>query len=415
MRYESSHAIRGIVIDCALGNVFKMDRHGYVGRVFHGLEQIAKDERADVYRKTRIRLSSPRYAWIDTLFGLPEAVMYMTLVDHFDRKGSGPDYRQLFRDIRQSIDEAHRDDTLKREIIADMPGFIIKDPKLPEMLHKLRSSGKKIFLLTNSYWTYTNSVMTYLLGGERSAYPSWRNYFDYVIVGGKKPAFFTEREPFLRVDTDTGETLPAVVKTLHRERVYQGGNIVDFEEMTGTQGEEVLYVGDHIYGDMIRLKKSHTWRTALVLQELENENLVSDRYEEQIRDLGLLDRRRRNLESEIDFQVLMLKQIHRLLEDCESDLRGELEGARSQAREQLDSLKNRSRMIREEVIALEDHIDRSYNRHWGAMFREGNENSRFGQQVSDYSDLYTSRASNFLSYSPLRYFRAPRKQMPHEV
>ena len=29
-----------------------------------------------LYRAERIRLSSPRYAWIDTLFALPEAVMY---------------------------------------------------------------------------------------------------------------------------------------------------------------------------------------------------------------------------------------------------------------------------------------------------------------------------------------------------
>jgi hypothetical protein len=36
---------------------------------------------------------------------------------------------------------------------------------------------------------------------------------------------------------------------------------------------------------------------------------------------------------------------------------------------------------------------------------EGNENSRFGDQVNDYADLYTSRVSNFGPYSPLRYFR----------
>ena len=33
----------------------------------------------------------------------------------------------------------------------------------------------------------------------------------------------------------------------------------------------------------------------------------------------------------------------------------------------------------------------------------------------DYADLYTSRVSNFGPYSPLRYFRAPRRPMPHEI
>ena len=41
----------------------------------------------------------------------------------------------------------------------------------------------------------------------------------------------------------------------------------------------------------------------------------------------------------------------------------------------------------------------------GFRLREGNENSRFGEQVNDYADLYTSRVSNFGPYSPLRYFR----------
>ncbi|HLU65057.1 MAG TPA: HAD-IG family 5'-nucleotidase [Kofleriaceae bacterium] len=413
--YDPRLAIRGLVIDRNLGNVFKMDRHGYVGRVFHGLTQLSKQERNLAYRRMRIRLSSPRYAWIDTLFGLPEAVMYMTLVDHFERTGRELSPRKLFDDIRASIDEAHRDDTLKTVIKAEMPSYVIKDPRLAETLHKLRSSGKKLFLLTNSLYDYSNAVMSYLLDGERKAYPSWRNYFDAIIVGASKPAFFTEKRPFMLVDPATGQATDAKVKAFSRERIYQGGNIFDFENMTNVRGDRVLYVGDHIYGDMIRLKKVHTWRTAMVLQELDLETRTSERLAEQIRDLELLDRRRRNLESEIDYQVTMLKQLQRVQEDSDPVLRGELEEVVRQAKQTLDSLRARARTIEEEVEALEGSIDRAYNPHWGPIFREGHETSRFGSQVSEYADLYTSRVSNFLSYSPLRYFRAARQQMPHEM
>ena len=418
--YDPRLAIRGVVIDRGAGNVFKMDRHGHVGRVFHGLTLLSKDERNQEYRRLRIRLSSPRYAWIDTLFGLPEAVMYMTLVDHFDRvkQRDGvevPSYGDLFDDIRASIDEAHRDDTLKTVIKADMPSFVSKDPRLGETLHKLRSSGKKLFLLTNSLWDYSNAVMSYLLDGERKAYPSWRNYFDAIIVGAAKPAFFTDKNPFLLVDPVSGKTSTAAVRQLHRDKVYQGGNIFDFENMSNVRGDRVLYVGDHIYGDMIRLKKVHTWRTAMVVQELDNENRTSERLAGQISDLDLLDRRRRNLESEIDYQVTMLKQLQRVMEESDPSLRDELEEVKRQAKQTLDSLRSRARMIEDEVDALESGIDQSYNPHWGAIFREGNENSRFGSQVAQYADLYTSRVSNFLSYSPLRYFRAARQQMPHEL
>jgi hypothetical protein len=341
--------------------------------------------------------------------------MFMTLVDHFDKSGHKVSYRDLFDDIRASIDEAHRDDTLKTVIKADMPSYVIKDPKLAETLHKLRSSGKKLFLLTNSLWDYSNAVMSHLLDGERKAYPSWRNYFDAIIVGAAKPAFFTEKRPFLAIDPSSGQPLEAKVRQLTRDKVYQGGNIFDFENMTNVRGDRVLYVGDHIYGDMIRLKKVHTWRTAMVVQELDNENRTSERLAAQISDQDLLDRRRRNLESEIDYQVTMLKQLQRVLDESEPPLRAELEEVKRQARQTLDSLRNRARMIEDEVDALETTVDQAYNPYWGAVFREGNENSRFGSQVAEYADLYTSRVSNFLSYSPLRYFRAARHQMPHEL
>jgi len=420
LHYDPQWAIRGLMVDRSLGNVFKMDRHSHVGRCYHGFEKVASDDRRHIYRNERINLSSERYEWIDTLFGLPEAVMYTTLVDWSDRThGAGQvDYDKLFGDIRTAIDEAHRDDTLKSVIRADLPAFIVKDGSLAETLHKLRSSGKKLFLLTNSLYDYTTAVMSFLLDGERKAYPSWRNYFDVVIVGGAKPAFFNERRPFVQIDPVTAEPCGnGEVKALARDRVYQGGNVIDFEDMTKIRGENVLYIGDHIYGDILRLRKQHMWRTAMVLQELEREVAVGERLEGQIRDVELLDRRRRNLESEIDFQALRLKRMARLLEDpaLGPAARQRLEEAKRLTKHALERLRDRMGLMAEEVESLEDAIERAYNPYWGSCLREGNENSRFGEQVNDYADLYTSRVSNFLSYSPLRYFRAPRRPMPHEM
>ena len=419
LSYDRSYAIRGLAVDRKLGNVFKMDRHGHIGRVYHGFHQLDRDERRKTYRHERINPSHKRYAWIDTLFALPEAVMYLTLVDYLDRTQDRVDYRALFDHIRTSIDKAHRDGSLKTAIMAELDRYIIKDPHLAETLHKLRSSGKKLFLLTNSYYRYTEAVMTYLLDGELAPYPSWKSYFDVIIVGGCKPGFFNKSEPFLLIDQDKGEPSNARVLRLTSGEVYQGGNIMDFERMTGVQGEKILYIGDHIYGDILRLKKVHVWRTTLVLQELDEEGQIGMRQEQRVRDLTVLDRRRRNLESEIDYQVLLIKRLERLLGDVTGsdldNLAPQLEEARAQAKKTMESLRVRRRLMQQEVDALEESIEKSYNPHWGPMFREGNENSRFGKQVSDYADLYTSRVSNFLSYSPVRYFRSPRKQMPHEL
>src|SRR4051794_36908635 len=113
--YDYTFGLRGIVVDRQEGNIFKMDRYGHVGRVYHGRRLLDRDERHRLYRtQQRIRLSLPRYAWIDTLFALPEAVMYATLVEFTEQHGAGQPWNrgwsQLWQDIRECIDEAHRDE-----------------------------------------------------------------------------------------------------------------------------------------------------------------------------------------------------------------------------------------------------------------------------------------------------------------
>jgi HAD superfamily 5'-nucleotidase-like hydrolase len=57
LTYDSKLAIRGIVIDRQHGNVFKMDKHGYVGRVYHGMRELSEEESTELYRRhTKIRL-----------------------------------------------------------------------------------------------------------------------------------------------------------------------------------------------------------------------------------------------------------------------------------------------------------------------------------------------------------------------
>ena len=36
-------------------------------------------------------------------------------------------------------------------------------------------------------------------------------------------------------------------------------------------GESVLYVGDHLYSDVLRSKRTLGWRTALIVPELDDE------------------------------------------------------------------------------------------------------------------------------------------------
>ena len=72
-----------------------------------------------LYRNVKIRLSAPKYHWIDTLFALPEAVLYADIIDLMELKlgVTRVPYWKLFDDIRASIDECHRDGSLKTIVI----------------------------------------------------------------------------------------------------------------------------------------------------------------------------------------------------------------------------------------------------------------------------------------------------------
>lgn len=413
LRYDRDFVARGLLIDKEYGNILKLDRFDFVGRAYHGRRALGRSERLRLYRAAKLEPKTPRYAWMDTLFAMPEASIYAEAIEALDGK-EALDYRRLYDDTREAIDTIHRDGTLKTVIQRSIDRYIQRDASLGPALHKLRSSGKKLFLLTNSLWAYSDAVMSYLLDGALAAYPSWRSYFDYVVVGAAKPAFFSERRPFLELDP-TGAVL-GEARRLERGRIYQGGNLVDFERMVGLGGERVLYVGDHIYGDILSTKKVSLWRTCMVVAELEDEIEHLDREQATLRELSARERLRVQLEDELARQSALLASLERRLADeAGGEVEEQLLHERQHGRRIVEALRRARRRLSEEIQALSRRLEDAFNPHWGLTFKEGAETSRFGAQVEDYACLYTSRASNFLFTSPMQYFRSPRALMPHEI
>ncbi|HEY2030028.1 MAG TPA: HAD-IG family 5'-nucleotidase [Myxococcales bacterium] len=410
LKYDHEYVIRGLVVDKDFGNIFKMDRHNHVGRCYHGRRQLTLDERRARYQTNeKIRLSLPRFAWIDTLFSLPEACLYAEIIEAMEARREAVDFHKLYDDVRESIDEIHRDGSLKTELRKDLGRYINLDPELAQALHKLRSGGKKLFILTNSLWDYTDAVMSFLLDGRLPEYPSWRNYFDFVVVGAQKPSFFAEHKPFVELNSN-GSVAKPQAEALERGRIYEGGNLFDFERMSGFSGDRVLYVGDHIYGDIIRNRKASQWRTCFVVQELEREIEYIEEHAQDAARLSELDDLRTRLDDMINHHKQLLNTLDRRIERGGSVP----PEARQREKQDLEKLRRAFKATLLESGALEARFESGANAYWGLVFKEGNENSRFGEQVEDYADLYTSRVSNFLYYSPMQFFRSPRASMPHE-
>ncbi|MFA6034804.1 MAG: HAD-IG family 5'-nucleotidase [Myxococcota bacterium] len=420
LEFDPMLAQRGLVVDKPMGNVIKMDQFNHVWRVRHGTTELPRDQATELYRRRPINYATPRFAWMDTLYSMPETSMFMSLVD---AEGLmipylGRDYQRIFDDIRECTDGIHRDGTLKKEILRDPALYILKDPALADTLHRFRSVGKKLFLLTNSMWGYTNGVMSFLLGSDKREYPTWTSYFELVVVGGSKPDFFTKARPFYRLDTSKsfdGEAIELAADGFERGVVYQGGNIRDFERISGLSGDSILYVGDHIHGDILRSKMSSRWRTCMIIPELESEMKIMRSMEREISELKMMEEERNEFEN----RSIRLKLLHSEIEDRMKVAKGveleDLHEAHSHFRHSLEAAHHSLKELTTKSRSLEREIEAGYSDLWGSLFREKNENTKFAAQVELYACLYTSRVTNFNYYSPKFYFISPRTLLPHEL
>ncbi len=412
--FDPRFPIRGILIDRRLGNVLKMDRHKVVNNGYHGLRRLTPEEVTELYHDKKIRPQTPRYHWIDTLFALCEVTSYAAIVHALESRGETVDYDKLFDDVRKAIDEAHAEGAVYHHVTSDLPRYIDRDPHLARTLHKLRSSGKKLFLLTNSPWSYTNTMMTYLLGTASKEYSSWQQYFDVAICAAQKPRWFGEGRPLMERD---GDTLKPVEGPLLRGKVYEGGSLAEFESHIGDLGSSVLYVGDHIYGDILRSKKDSVWRTAMIIQELDAEIAALESTSEQRARRRQLSEMRRVLEDQLRYYQGRYKEFSRPTSEESSQGAGdeERESERKRMKRSVDRVRTELRALETEYNQLSEVVDSAFHPYWGSLLKELNGMSLFGQQVDLYADIYMRRVSCLGGYSPEQYFRSPHDLMPHEL
>ncbi len=409
LHFDPEQVMRGLIIDTQLGNVIKADRFGYVKYASHGTNVLALDEKKRVYKQTIVDLNDSRWAFLNTLFSISEAGIYMQLVDLLDAGSISdvPGYAALYRRVRRTLDEAHMEGQLKSEIIADPEAFVDLDPETAMALLDQKKAGKRILLITNSEWKFASAMLTYALDPFLPSKMTWRDLFDISIVGAQKPAFFSSRTPAFEVVSEDG-LLREHVGLLETGKVYVGANAGLVEASLNVAGEDILYVGDHLFADVNVSKSILRWRTALVIRELEDEIRAVREFSEDEATLSEKMIVKEDLEREYSRLRLQLLRVTARYGDDSDMTQVELERQLGQVRSQVVA-------IDEEISPLAQRAGELLNQHWGLLMRTGKDKSLFARQVERYADIYMSRVSAFLHETPFVYLRSHRGSLPHDT
>ena len=406
--FDPDDVIQGLVVDREQGNLLKVDRFGFVKSASHGLKSLSFQDQRRLYSRTIVDHRDPRFVFTATLFSLSELSLFGQLVELFDA-GELPeiqDYTALHLRVRQAVDDVHRKGALKGEIVADPERFVEPDPEtVPALLDQLEA-GKRLLLITNSDWDYTRQMMAHVFNPHLPQGMDWRSLFALKIVSARKPDFFQSRSPLLEVVSEAGLLRPSE-EAPTADGVYFGGNAGLVEEALGLSGDQILYVGDHFFGDVQASKGALRWRTALVVRELELEIEEADRHAGRSLELSAKMAKKEELE----------QQMCRLRVKLTRSKQGREPLARSQVRQSLaglTALKEKLAALDASISPLATDANHLGNSTWGPLMRAGNDKSYLAFLVERFADIYTSRVSNLLAETPYRYFRSARGSLPHD-
>lgn len=398
LKFSFDRAIRGLVIDKVRGNVLKLSRHSAIRVSYHGLKPIDFRTQSKLYKSIYIDLRDDNYDTVDTTFSIAFAGLFMQLVDLKDNKEKDnmPDYLRIAEDLNAVLDRSHRDGSLKDEVRKHLSDFIVKDAELVAGLERYKKHDKKLFVVTNSDFTYTKLLLDYTINPYLKNHKSWQELFDFTITLAQKPRFFMDNLRFLKIDPSNGSMANMDQKLV--PGIYQGGCAQVFTNDLGADPDEILYIGDHIYGDIVRLKKDCAWRTALVVEELEEEITNETKVRPILKQINALMEQKIPLETKID--ALISEQIEKTTTQHDATIQSYL---------------NEIGEIDKRISPLIKQQQQMFNPYWGEVMRTGIEESYFAYQLDRFACVYMSKLSELLNESPRTYFRSVRRPLAHDL
>uniref|UniRef100_A0A6A7FZ48 5'-nucleotidase domain-containing protein 3-like n=2 Tax=Hirondellea gigas TaxID=1518452 RepID=A0A6A7FZ48_9CRUS len=313
-------------------------------------------------------------AHLADLFSLPEMCLLSQVTQYFMDHKLPYHSVSIFNDVKEAIGSIHPE--MHRIVGANIGNYLKKEPNLQTFFKRLQDNGKEIFIITNSPFYFVDVGMTFLLGDN------WRDYFDVVVAGAKKPAFFVDNmRPFRELLVSERVQSWETVDSLEKGKIYLEGNLEELQRLKGWKGESVLYFGDHPYSDLADVTLNHCWRTGAIIWELDHEAECINK-------------------TQFKQTIGWLQMLQGLIQSCQ-DYEDPL------SREVIKCWELERDKLRHETKAM-------FNQYFGSVFRTHDNPTYFSRRLFRFADIYTSRLSNLMSYSANHTFYPRRGVLPHE-
>ena len=191
--------------------------------------------------------------------------------------------------------------------------------------------------------------------------------------------------------------------------ISRGGSASLVEDYLELSGDEILYVGDHIWVDVTVSKAFLRWRTAAVLRELESDIAATERFRERQQELDRMMTQKERLERK---QARLRLQLQRRRKKYQRT--GHSSGSFQGIDCKLAELRSQLTKLDARISPLAAAASELSNPNWGLLMRAGNDKSHLARQVERSADIYLSRVSNFLFITPFAYLRSPGGSLPHD-
>lgn len=284
---------KGLVVDFARGNLLKINRKGIVLQASHGRRLLTLEEIKAVYGEAREWNIGKAFAenilgaWNGPMseklrnlldyFDMPSSVIFARIVDTLDEDNGGKPLKEydIWKDILAGLmhiySREHFDmkSNYFQALKCNPERFVYKiSPEVVQWLKELRKQ-KTTFLLTGSHRDFADFTSSYALDGQAK----WEDLFDLIVCFARKPGFFTDHRPFVKLDgyAEVGPVSGPEELRLDTQ-FYTQGNTADLmymlKQKCGLDEPKVLYVGDNLIQDVYTPSAMAKWDTVAVSEEL---------------------------------------------------------------------------------------------------------------------------------------------------